>query len=98
MARATRRLVGHYAIAALSTHSEDEIVAARNGPPLVLGLTRDEKFLASDAAALVSRTRDVVYLENGVVASLKPSCFNSSGVSAKTLFVSSSARSQSAAR
>src|SRR6187401_2488341 len=36
VARAIRRLVGHYAIAALSTHSEDEIVAARNGPPLVL--------------------------------------------------------------
>ena len=71
VSRAVRRLAGHYAIAALSPLAEDEIVAARNGPPLCLGLSRDEQFLASDAAALLRHTRDVIYLENGDVASLR---------------------------
>ncbi len=65
------RLEGMYAIAAISTESEaGEIVAARHGPPLLLGFGDDEGFLASDAAALLAYTRDVAFLENGDIAHL----------------------------
>ncbi|HSM14801.1 MAG TPA: glutamine--fructose-6-phosphate transaminase (isomerizing), partial [Thermoanaerobaculia bacterium] len=48
----------------------EEIVAVRQGTPLVLGLGPDEQFLASDPAALLPYTRDVVFLDNGDVARL----------------------------
>jgi glucosamine--fructose-6-phosphate aminotransferase (isomerizing) len=73
-ARAMRDLEGMYAIAAVSTTSgEREIVAARNGPPLVLGLGEGENFLASDPAALLAHTKRVVFLENGDLARLSVS-------------------------
>jgi glucosamine--fructose-6-phosphate aminotransferase (isomerizing) len=69
--RATARLTGHYAFAAVTTlRGDDEIVVARNGPPLVIGLADGEQFLASDPAALVAHTRDVIFLENGDLARL----------------------------
>ena len=70
--RALARLEGHYAFAAVtSARPGDAIVAARKGPPLVLGLAAGEQFLASDATALLAHTRDVVFLENGDVARLR---------------------------
>ncbi len=63
---ATAELEGLYAIAAVSTESgEPEIVVARKGPPLVFGVGEDETFLASDPAALLRYTQDVIFLENG---------------------------------
>jgi len=71
---AMRRLLGHYAFAAVTTACDgEEIVVARHGPPLVLGLAAGEQFLASDPAALLPHTRDVIFLENGDVARLRPS-------------------------
>jgi glucosamine--fructose-6-phosphate aminotransferase (isomerizing) len=72
---ATRELDGMYAFAAVHTgagNGGQEIVAARRGPPLILGLGDGEQFLASDPAALLAHTRDVVFLENGDVARLTP--------------------------
>ncbi len=69
---AVSRLVGMYAIAVVSVSSgEHEIVAARKGPPLVIGLGEDEQFLASDPTALLEHTRRVVFLEDGDVARLR---------------------------
>ena len=45
-----------------------EIVAARKGSPLLLGIGENEHYVASDAAALVQYTRNVVYLEDGEIA------------------------------
>jgi len=75
-----RQLDGMYAFAAVGTSTtagaagggEQEIVAARCGPPLILGLGDGEQYLASDPAALLEHTRDVVFLENGDVARLTP--------------------------
>jgi glucosamine--fructose-6-phosphate aminotransferase (isomerizing) len=70
-ARARDRLRGHYAFAAVSTvFGDDEIVVVRDGPPVVLGLAQGEQFLASDPAALLRHTRDIVFLENGDLARL----------------------------
>ena len=68
--RSVAELEGHYAFAAL-TVGEEGIVAARRGPPLVLGLGEGEQFLASDPTALVEHTRDVVFLENGDLARVR---------------------------
>jgi glutamine---fructose-6-phosphate transaminase (isomerizing) len=54
-------------------YDAQEIVAARLGPPLVIGLAQGEQYLASDPTALLAHTRDVIFLENGDLASLRPS-------------------------
>jgi glucosamine--fructose-6-phosphate aminotransferase (isomerizing) len=59
---------GAYAIAVISTREPGRIVGARAGSPLVVGIGADDHFLASDAAALLSVTRRVAYLEDGDVA------------------------------
>ena len=72
-AKAVKKLEGMYAFATVSTRSAtQEIVAARRGPPLVLGIGEGENFLASDPAALLAHTRDVIFLENGDLARLTP--------------------------
>ena len=72
VAEAVRELRGMYAFAAVSVVREQEIVAARQGPPLVIGLGQGEQFLASDPAALLVHTKDVMFLENGDIAHLTP--------------------------
>ena len=68
---AVAELQGMYAFAVVSVGSaEREIVLARQGPPLLLGLGEGEHFLASDPAALLSYTRQVIFLENGDIARL----------------------------
>ena len=62
---------GAYAIAAITTREPGRVVGARQGSPLVVGLGADDHFLASDAAALVSVTRRVAYLEEGDVADVR---------------------------
>jgi len=72
-AKAVQKLEGMYAFAAVSTMSAvPEIVVARRGPPLVLGIGEGENFLASDPAALLTHTRDVVFLESGDLARVTP--------------------------
>jgi glucosamine--fructose-6-phosphate aminotransferase (isomerizing) len=73
VAKAVAELSGMYAFAVVSTDSDgQEIVAARQGPPLVIGLGQGEQFLASDPAALLAHTKDVIFLENGDLARLTP--------------------------
>ena len=62
---------GAYAIAVISTREPGRIVGARAGSPLLVGVGADDHFLASDAAALLSVTRRVVYLEEGDVADVR---------------------------
>src|SRR6185312_2285021 len=73
VAKAISELEGMYAFAVVSTETDgQEIVAARQGPPLVIGLAQEEQFLASDPAALLAYTKDVIFLENGDLARLTP--------------------------
>ena len=66
-----RKVEGTYGLVFLDTKNPDQLVVARNGSPIVLGLGESEMFVASDVAALVRYTRQVIYLEDGEVATIK---------------------------
>jgi glucosamine--fructose-6-phosphate aminotransferase (isomerizing) len=67
--RALREVEGVYGIVVVSTQTAGrQIVAARNGPPLVVGLGAGETFIASDVPALLPYTRDMVFLNDGEIA------------------------------
>lgn len=67
---ACRRLVGAYAIAVVDQRQPGKVVVAREGSPLLLGLSDTGNYAASDASALLQVTRNMVYLENGDLAEL----------------------------
>ena len=71
--QAVGKLKGAYAIAVFCRNEPHRIVAARDGSPLVLGLGKDENFLASDALALAGAVDQIVYLEDGDIADLQSS-------------------------
>jgi glutamine---fructose-6-phosphate transaminase (isomerizing) len=66
-----RSVEGTYGLVFMDTKHPDHLVVARNGSPIVLGLGESEMFVASDVAALVRYTRQVIYLEDGEVATIK---------------------------
>jgi glutamine---fructose-6-phosphate transaminase (isomerizing) len=69
---ALKKVQGTYAIAVVSARRPDEIVAAKNASPLVVGYGQGESFLASDVPAILEYTREVAYLEEGELAFLTP--------------------------
>ncbi|MFJ1894772.1 glutamine--fructose-6-phosphate transaminase (isomerizing) [Streptomyces sp. NPDC088115] len=72
---ALRSVEGTYGIAVMHADFNDRIVVARNGSPVVLGIGEKEMFVASDVAALVTHTRQVVTLDDGEMATLKADDF-----------------------
>jgi glucosamine--fructose-6-phosphate aminotransferase (isomerizing) len=68
----TREIRGAYAIAVISKNDTPKIVAARVSSPLLLGINKDEFLVASDPAAILIRTRQVIALDDGEIAVLKP--------------------------
>ena len=65
-----RQLVGAYAIAVIDHSQPGKVIVAREGSPLLLGVSDSGNYAASDASALLQVTRNMVYLENGDIAEL----------------------------
>jgi glutamine---fructose-6-phosphate transaminase (isomerizing) len=71
--RALRHVEGTYGLVVLDINNPNELVVARNGSPIVLGIGESEMFVASDVAALVRYTKQVVYLDDAEVATVHAS-------------------------
>ena len=86
--QALKLVKGTYGIAVVSVLKPDEIVVARSGSPLVIGIGHDETLIASDASALLGHTKQAIYLNDGEVAtvtekSVEIKTLNAEPVSAK---------------
>ena len=74
-------VIGAYAIAVIDQNNPSEVIVARMGSPLVVGIGENEYFIASDATPIVEYTKEVIYLEEGEIARL---CLTN-GVELKTI-------------
>ena len=64
-------VIGAYAIAVIDTKKSDEIVVARLGSPLCIGIGNDEYFIGSDVTPFLDHTKDVIYLKDGEMAIIR---------------------------
>ena len=69
--QALTQVVGAYGIVAVSKDEPDQLVVARNGSPLLLGIGDGEYFIGSDASPFIEHTRNVVYLNDGEIAVIR---------------------------
>lgn len=68
--KALKLLTGSFAIAAISKLEPDKLIGARAGSPLIVGLGKEENFLASDVPAILDSTKDAIYLDENEIAVL----------------------------
>jgi len=68
--RALKKIRGTYGLAIFNAKEPEKLIAARNFSPLLVGLGKDEYFIASDPSAVIRHTRDVIYLRDGEIAIL----------------------------
>ncbi|PYL65491.1 MAG: glutamine--fructose-6-phosphate transaminase (isomerizing) [Verrucomicrobia bacterium] len=81
---ALKQVIGTYGIAVVHANIPDFIIGARRGSPLVLGVGKDENFLASDVSAIVAYTRDAVYLNDFDVVAVERDKFEISSLAGET--------------
>jgi len=74
--KALLEVQGTYGIAVMHVDHPDQIIVARRGSPIVLGIGKDESLAASDVSALAHHTDQVVYLEDNEIARLEPGQFS----------------------
>ncbi|PXY31900.1 glutamine--fructose-6-phosphate transaminase (isomerizing) [Prauserella muralis] len=80
---ALHEVEGAYGLVVLDARDPHELVVARNGSPIVLGIGDGEMFVASDLAALVRHTQRVVYLDDGELATLRAGDYRTSTLQAR---------------
>jgi glutamine---fructose-6-phosphate transaminase (isomerizing) len=68
---ALNEVIGAYAIVIMSKDAPDQLIAARKGSPMVIGVGEKEYFIASDASPLIEYTKNVIYLKDNEIAYLK---------------------------
>lgn len=68
---ALHEVVGAYAIVIISRNDPTQLIGARKGSPLVVGIGEDEYFMASDATPIIEYTKDVTYLDDGEIAFIR---------------------------
>ena len=76
---------GTYGIAVISSKDPDKVVAARKGSPLLIGIGEGENYVASDVAAILQHTRQVVYLDDGEMAVLTKDGYRVMDLNAQTV-------------
>ena len=86
---ALRQVIGTYGIALVHADIPDFMVGARRGSPLVLGVGKDENFLASDVSAIVAYTRDAVYLNDFDVVAVERDKFEISSLAGEAASIQS---------
>ena len=72
VSKTVAQLEGSYALGIICTDCPDTLVAVRKFSPLIIGLSKDANYIASDVTAIVSHTRDILYIEDGEIAVLTP--------------------------
>jgi len=78
---ALNQVVGAYGIVAFCADEPNKLVAARHGSPLLIGIGDDEYFIASDASPIVEHTRNVIYLDEGEIATITKSGYEIRSIS-----------------
>ena len=68
---ALSEVVGAYAIVIMDKNNPDELIAARKGSPMVLGVGKNEYFIASDASPIIEYTKNVIYLNDNEIAFIR---------------------------
>src|SRR5205814_3960368 len=79
-----KQVIGTYGIALVHADIKDFLVGARRGSPLVLGVGKDENFLASDVSAIVAHTRDAVYLNDFDIVAVERDSFEISSLAGES--------------
>ena len=72
VSKTVAQLEGSYALGIICTDCPDTLIAVRKFSPLIIGLSKDANYIASDVTAIVSHTRDILYIEDGEIAVLTP--------------------------
>jgi len=67
---ALQEVVGTYGILVLCEDEPEKLIAAKNGSPLLIGIGKDETYIASDVSAILDYTRNVLYLDDGEIAQI----------------------------
>ncbi len=81
---ALREVIGTYGIGVICSDLPGTIISARRGSPIIIGIGKDENFIASDANAIVAHTKKVVYLNDYDVATITPERFDVSNLGTDT--------------
>ena len=86
VSKTLKLLVGSFAIGVISSREPNKLIGARLGSPLILGVGKDENFLASDVPAIFGFTKEVVFLDENEIAVLDKNNFKISNGEGKTVF------------